>query len=59
MPAFNYRVTGAAVITATRLEPVRAMRAEAAAVSEQRRRARWRSVLEVIGVVLLLTAIAS
>jgi hypothetical protein len=49
----------AAVITAMRLEAIRAMHEEATAISGKRRRARWRSALEVIGVVLLLAAIAS
>jgi hypothetical protein len=53
------RWAGAAVMTAMHAEALRAMHAEARETLSRRRRARWTSLLKVLGVVLLLAAIAS
>ncbi len=46
-------------MTATHAEAIRAMQAEATEASDKRRRTRWTSALKVLGLVLLLAAIAS
>jgi hypothetical protein len=49
----------ASTTTTIPLDALRAMHEEALSAEERRRTARWRSALQVLGLVLLLTAIVS
>jgi hypothetical protein len=45
--------------TTSNAEAIRSLHAEAASAAEKRRRARWSAGLKILGLVLLLAAIAS
>jgi hypothetical protein len=47
------------ITTTSTPEAIRSLHAEAATAAERRRQARWRAALQLLGVVLLLAAIAS